>query len=252
MIRMNKIQKTIVDRLTLCVFLIGVFFIARGTSAELSVEGVLREQRKELIQEKIQNIKEVRENTKSILEQAKNVIKEKIKRHLKGQLVTISGNILAVQKDNTSYTVLVTDKTELKRKFGGYSTLSEFSPNDILVIIGNRVKNSDSTLSTTGIEASYIRNMSIQRRFAVFTGEITAKSSNTVTLKTTGRGTQTVYVTSSTQYKERNTIITFADIQIGNKIVVKGELWNRVNEKIDAKTILKIPSRATPSPTKPL
>jgi len=259
MIRMNKKQQTIINKLALSVFLIGIFFIARGTSAELSIGGVLREQRKELIQEKIQNIKEinikeVRENTKSLLEQAKNIIKGKIKKHLKGQVVTISGNTLTVQKDNTSNTVLVTDKTILKRKFGAPSTLSEFSPNDMLIIIGNRVKKSDSTLSSTEIEASYIRNMSIQRRFAVFTGEVTAKSSNTVTLKTTGRGTQTVYVTSSTQYKERNKAITFTDIQIGDRIVVKGELWNRVSAKIDAKTILKLnfqkPSPSvTPSPS---
>jgi len=259
MIRMNKKQQTIINKLALSVFLIGIFFIARGTSAELSIGGVLREQRKELIQEKIQNIKEinikeVRENTKSLLEQAKNIIKGKIKKHLKGQLVTISGNTLTVQKDDTSFTVLVTDKTVLKRKFGAPSTLSEFSPNDILIIIGNRVKKSDTTLSDTEIEASYIRNTSIQRRFAVFTGEVTAKSSTTLTLKTTGRGTQTVYVASSTQYKERNKAITFADIQMGDRIVVKGELWDRVNEKIDAKTVLRISikPKATPSPTESL
>lgn len=248
---MNKKQQTAIANLALPVFLIGVFFVVRITSAEVSVGGVLRDQKKELIQEKIQNKKDIRENTKGLLEQAKDVIKEKIKKQLKGQLVTISSNTLTVKKDDKSYTVLVTDKTELKRKFGASSTLSEFSPNDTLIIIGNRVKNSDSTLSATEIEASYIRNMSIQRRFAVFTGEVTAKSSTTLTLKTTGRGTQTVYVTSSTQYKERNKAITFADIQIGDKIVVKGELWDRVNEKIDAKTIMKLSSqKSTPSVTK--
>lgn len=248
---MNKIQKTIVEKLSLYVFVIGIFFIVRGTFAELSVGGVLREQKKGLIQEKIQNIKEVRENSKSLLEQAKNSIKEKIKRQLKGQLVTISGNTLTVQKDTTSYTVLVTDKTELKRKFGGSSTLSEFSPNDTLIIIGNRVKNSDSMLSATEIEASYIRNMSIQRRFAVFTGEVTGKTSNTLTLTTVGRGIQTVYISSNTQLKEKNKTISLANIEVGNKIVVKGELWDRTSNKIDAKMILKLNfQKPAPSVTK--
>lgn len=250
---MNKKQQTITHNLTLLMSLVGIFFLVQGTYAEVSVRGVLREQRKEVVQEKIQDIKEVRENTKSLLEQAKNIIKEKIKKQIKGQLVTISGNTLTLKKDEETYTVLVTDKTELKRKFGGSSTVDEFSPNDILVIIGNRVKNSDGVLSNSEIEASYIRNMSIQRRFTVFTGEVTAKSPTTLTLKTIGRGTQTVYVTSNTLYKEKNKTITLADIQIGNKIVVKGELWNRVSDKIDAKTIVKLSLKnpsATPSITK--
>lgn len=252
MVRMNKKQKTITHNLTLWMSLIGVLFITQGIFAEVSVRGVLLEQRKDDIQEKIQEKKEVRENTKSILEQAKDIIKEKIKKQIKGQLVTISGNTLTVKKDEATYTVLVSDRTELKRKFGGSSTLNEFSPNDMLVIIGNRVKNDDRTLSPTGIEAIYIRNMSIQRRFAVFTGMVTSKTSNTLTLKTVGRGAQTVYVSSSTQYKEKNKEISLEDIQIGNKIVVKGELWNRTNEKIDAKTIVKLGSRIgiVPSVTK--
>lgn len=249
MIRMNKKQLTTTRNLMSWMFLVGVFFLVQGSNAEVSLRGVLREQRKEVIQEKIQDIKDVRENTKSILEQAKNMIKEKIKKQIKGQLVTISGNTLTVKKDEETYTILVTDKTELKRKFGGSSTLDEFSPNDILMIIGNRVKNSDGVLSTSEIEASYIRNMSIQRRFAVFVGEVTAKSSTTLTLKTIGRGTQTVYVTSSTLYKEKNKTITLADIQIGNKIVVKGELWNRVSDKLDAKTIVKLSLKNTSTPS---
>lgn len=248
---MNK--KYIQISTTAFLVLFGALIFVPSINAELPLRGVMQrvQDAKKEVREEVKE--KVKEDSKNLIERAKTAIKERIKRHIRGTLTSISGNTLAVSTENNlTLTVLVSDKTQLKRKFGGTSTLGEFSVNDDLIIIGNRKKNSDESMSSTEVEASYIRNMSIQRRFAVFTGEITAKSSTTVTLKTIGRGTQTVYVMSNTQYKERNKAITFADIQIGNKIVVKGELWNRVNEKIDAKTILKIPSRTTPSPTKSL
>lgn len=212
--------------------------------AQSPTRGILRELRKEVVQEKKE---QVRENTKNILEQVKNIIKEKIKKQLKGVLVSISGNVLTVKKDENSYTVNVTSKTELKRKFGAASSLDEFNPNDQLLIIGNRKKNSDGTLSTSEIDASYIRNMSIQRRFAVFNGKVLSISTNSFVIQTKSRGTQTVYTSTQTQYKEKNAAITFADIHIGDNLIVKGELWDRVNEKIDAKTVLKLANPVKPT-----
>jgi hypothetical protein len=248
---MDKKRQTTTHNLALCMVLIGVFFIAHETFAEASVREIVREQKREVIKEKIQDVKEIQENTKGLLEQAKNMIKEKIKKQLKGQLVTISGSTLTVKKDEELYTVFVTESTELKRKFGASSTLNEFSPQDTLLVIGKRTKNSDGTFSSSDIEASYIRNMSIQRRFTVFTGEVTGKTSNTLTLTTVGRGIQTVYISSNTQLKEKNRTISLADIELGNKIVVKGELWDRASNKIDAKMILKLNfQKPTPSVTK--
>ena len=243
----NKQQ--IFSKTLVLVALFWAFSVTQSSYAESPTKEVLREQRQEINQER----KEIRGTANGLIEQAKNAIKEKIKKQIKGKLITIVGSILTVQKDQTTYTVTTTDKTELKRRFGASSSLSEFTPNDELLIIGNRKKNTDGTLSSTEIEASYIRNMSIQRRFAVFTGEVTSISGDIITIQTKGRGIQTVSVTANTQYKEKNTTITLADITIGNKLVVKGELWNRVNNKIDAKTILKLniqkPS-VTPSVTK--
>jgi len=202
----------------------------------------LRQQiKKEVIEEKKENL----------IEKAKNLIKEKIRNQINGKLTAIEGKSLTVQKDKKTFTVNTSDTTQFKRKFGGTSSLNELSLNDQLLIIGNRKKNSDGSHSTTEIEASYIRNMSIQRRFAVFTGEVTAKTDTTLTLKTQGRGIQTVYISTNTKYAEKNKAISYASITIGDKILVKGELWDRATAKIDATSILRLVSRqiVIPSPT---
>ena len=238
---MNKKQENITKFAIAAVLMVVQLFAVQVSRAQIPARGLLRDLKKELIQDKKEIVKE---KTQNILEQVKNVIKEKIKKHIKGTLTTIAGNVLTVQQGQTNLTIRVTDKTEFKRKFGGTSSLSEFNPNDQLIVIGNR------NTEGTEIEASYIRNMSIQRRFAVFAGEVIAMSSNTLTLKTVGRGTQTAMILSNTTYKEKNKAITFTDIQIGDKILVKGELWDRVSDTIDAKTILRLSTKKqTVTPT---
>lgn len=233
---MNTKNTNIMKTVHFFMMMVALLFVTHVSYAQTSLKKELREQVKEVVKE---NRKEERNN---IIEQAKNIIKEKIKKQIKGKLVTIEGSNLTVQKDQTTYTVATTNKTELKRKFGADSSLGEFSVNDQLLIIGNRVKNADGTVSNTNMEATYIRNMSIQRRFAVFNGKVTGISSNSFTIQTQSRGSQTVTVSSTTQYKERNVSILFSDIKIGDNLIVKGELWNRDNNKIDAKTIIKLTS----------
>jgi len=231
---MNKKQANTTKIIFAVVLVTVQLFIVQASHAQNQTRGLLRDLKQEVVQEKKEIVKE---KTQNILEQVKNVIKEKIKKHIKGTLTAMTGNVLTVRQGQTNLTIRTTDKTKFKRKFGGISSLGEFSINDQLIIIGNR--NADST----EIEASYIRNMSIQRRFAVFVGEVTAKSSSVLTLKTESRGAQTAIISSNTTYKEKNKTITFADIQIGDKILVKGELWDRASDKIDAKAVLRLNTR---------
>lgn len=221
----------------LFVFLFAPIFIVR---AENSVRDARQQIRKEVIQEQKEQVKE---RTQTILERAKDIVKKNMKRQLKADLVSIAGNVLTVQKDQETYTINTTEKTQLKRKFGAEASLAEFSPKDKLLIIGKKV-------SEREIDATYIRNMSIQRRFIVFNGVVTKKSDNSITIKTVARGEQTVYVSSATTYMEKNKKISFSDIQIGNKVIVKGELWDRSTSKIDAKSILQFPAKQiSPTPT---
>lgn len=162
-----------------------------------------------------------------------NAIKEKIKslfpRQFRGKLKTINGSVLTVTtKDGKEIVVNVVKETMLKRRFGASSTLSEFMVGDELAVVA---KNQD---------AKYIRNLSIQRRNAVFTGTITTKTDTSFTLQTVSRGLQNVYTSSTTVIHEKDKVKTYADLAVGDKVLVKGELWDRANTKIDAKKILKL------------
>ena len=164
-----------------------------------------------------------------------NAIKEKVKsllpKQFRGKLKTISGSVLTVTtNENKDIVVNVVKETILKRRFGANSTLSEFMVGDELAVVA---KNQN---------AKYIRNLSIQRRNAVFTGTITTKSDASFTLQTVSRGLQNVYISSTTVIQEKDKIKTYADLAVGDKVLVKGELWDRANTKIDAKKILKLPS----------
>ena len=164
-----------------------------------------------------------------------NAIKEKVKsllpKQFRGKLKTISGSVLTVTTNESKDIVVnVVKETMLKRRFGANSSLSEFMVGDELAVVA---KNQD---------AKYIRNLSIQRRNAVFTGTITTKSDTSFTLQTVSRGLQNVYISSTTVIYEKDKVKTYADLTVGDKVLVKGELWDRANTKIDAKKILKLPS----------
>ncbi len=248
-----KNKRVVLNKLTVSILVSGVMLsMTPSLFAQSPTGNTMQGQGKTVRQEKREVVKE---KAKNILEQVKDAIREKIKRQIKGKLISIAGNILTVQNNQATFTVTTTEKTQLKRRFGAISTLAEFKPNDELLIIGNRSKNDDGTLSSSDVEASYIRNMSIQRRFAIFSGEIKIINGNVLTLQTKGRGLQTVHVSDTTQYKEKDVAISLSKLIVGDKLIVKGELWDRVSNTIDAKTILrlvagkKIPTTTPVAPT---
>lgn len=227
-------------------FIVLSLFVVGFAHAEVRTS--LRDVR-ELMEKKVEERKEIRptvmEFKKNLIERAKDAVKKKIKRQLKGTLTTIADTTLTVQAENNdNYTVHVNANTQYKRKFGGASSLSEFHPNDSVLVIGKETGDKE-------MEAAYIRNLSIQRRRAVFLGEVTSKSTDSFTIKTAGRGTQTVYVSSSTKFTERDNSISIGDITLGNKVVVKGEVWDRESAKIDAEVVMKLSQKQmklTPTP----
>jgi hypothetical protein len=146
---------------------------------------------------------------------------------LVGQLATVSGTVLTVSKNKINYKVNISDKTQLLRRFGGLSKLSEFSVGDRLNIVGNWVAGSN-----TEINATYIRNMSISKKNGVFNGKVTAKTTDSLTIEINKKKKQTVEVTTSAAYKNRDGgTIVFADIQIGDRVAVRG-VWDSKLKKI--------------------
>lgn len=216
------------------ILLILALFGVGGVRAEMRVPPMKRIE-KQVIPKKIE---------KNLLEKAKDMIKRSIKKQLKGTLVTIAGSTLTVEKNGETYTINTTEDTELRSKFGGESQISDFNPKDTLIILGKQTDLGE-------IDASYIRNLTIQKRTAVFVGEVAVKTDNTLTVKTVSRGNITVHISPVVRFTEQKNTITYSDIEIGNKIIIRGELWNREGSNIDAKIILKIANnKPTPAPTR--
>jgi len=165
------------------------------------------------------------------------------------ELKAISGTAipadLTVSKDDKTYTVKVTDKTLLLRKFGAKADLSEFSVGDILSVRGKWTDEAKTVL-----EARVIRNLSIQKRRGTFWGTIKSKGDNSFVLASVNRGEQTVYLGETKIVNRKEETITFADLQVGDRVRVSG-LWDNKLNKITEVSKIKdwsIPPKVTPTP----
>lgn len=175
---------------------------------------------------------------------------------LKKAIITaIEGTTIITSKDNQSYTILTGTfshcTTKLVRRFGAASNLGEYSVGDELSIHG-RWQNQDE--STKTIEACLIRNHSIQKRHAVFVGEILELTSAGFKMSTVGqkRPDQTINVNTETQYVDRQMqAIKYENLQVGHRVRVKG-IWNNdtniVNQVAQVKDF-SLPVRPTPQPS---
>jgi hypothetical protein len=166
------------------------------------------------------------------------------------KVTNISGSVLTVaDKDGKTITVNTDANSRLRRRFFGSSNISEISVNDLLNIFGKWTDDAH-----TIVQAQQIRDLSIQKRFGVFVGDVTAVSGNTITLKTINRGNQTVTVASSTKFIDRKEkTIAQTDVVVGHRIRVKG-MWDSANNTITAVQQLKnfsLPVKigVTPTPT---
>jgi hypothetical protein len=172
------------------------------------------------------------------------------------KVISVGSNTLTItDKDGKSIVVNLDTNTRLRRRFYGTAKISEISVNNIINVFGKWVDDTH-----TSILAQQIRNLSIQKRFGVFIGDITAINGNNITLKTINRGSQNVTVTGSTKFVDRgNKSIVQTDILVGQRIRVKG-MWDSSNSTITEVTQVKdynLPVKVkptagvtqTPSPT---
>lgn len=177
---------------------------------------------------------EIKETNRGLLDQIKDRVKEMVKKKIKfaarltGKITAINGSQLAVlDKEGKNYSVLMTKKTKLIRRFGGKSQLSEFKVGDEVNVIGHYT-NKDKTT----IEAVLIRNLSIAKRRGVFFGEVVSLFNNSLVIKNKQNDQITVYLTSTTRLiNRREEKINFADIKIGHRIRVKG-VWDKELKEI--------------------
>lgn len=127
---------------------------------------------------------------------------------------------LTVTKDGKTYTVNVDANTQLHRRFWGKATWDEISVGDMVNVIGQWTDDAH-----TAINAKLVRDTSVQKRFGVFIGTVTANGGSSLTIDTK-RGTETVTIDASTKIVNRKEeMIGKSDIKIGNKVRVRG-LWD--------------------------
>ena len=175
--------------------------------------------------------KEIREQNKGILDRIKNEVKEKIQdplfsARISGKITEKGDNFLKVSSGEKVYQINITEKNQLRRRFWGKSNLNEFSVGDEVNVIG-RYTNEEKTV----IEAVLIRNLSIQKRWGAFFGEVKTISENYLIIKTLNRGDLTVYYQGAKLINRREEKISWSQIEVGHKIRVKG-VWDKVLSKI--------------------
>lgn len=186
-----------------------------------------REERREKIEQKVEKFK----NTVAMLNNVKVTAKD--------------ATSLTVDNNGTSVKVNISDKTQLRRKFWGKSNISEFSVNDMVNVIG---KWTDDTKTT--VDARMIRNLSIQKRFGVFFGEIKSITGDTFVMTTIRRDDETVTIGSAKLINRKQETINKSDLTVGSKVRVRG-LWDNVNKTITEVKEIKdfsLPVRPSGSP----
>ena len=246
---------------TISFFIICFLFICSSVKAETiqnriqNLKNNIKQERQviqNVINEKKDEIKSASdESKKGLIEQLKKTIKSKLSKRIHGKLTLINDTTLMVLSDKeVVYTVNILSSTQLRRRFGAATTLSEFSIGDELALVGATHKISESEYLETEIDAKLIRNLSIQRRNAVFIGSVLMKEPDFFTIETQSKGVQTVYIDYATVYTQKNLAISYAQIQVRDKVVVKGGLWDRALDQIDAKKVMKLVlSKLTSTPT---
>ncbi len=206
--------------------------------------------RKEIKNQIKQEIKEqVKEQKKNLLEQIKDKLKSALKfsARITGTLKEIASDnkSLVVTTDSGDVTVNITDKTQLRRRFWGKSNLGEFSVGDKINIIGSWT---DDT--KTAINAILIRNISVQRRWGVFFGDVLSKATNSFVIKSAKRADQTVMFDADTKFVSRDEKkMSYDDVTLGHRVRIKGVWDTKLNQIVEVEQVKDFSYPAKPSTT---
>lgn len=204
--------------------------------------------------------KEVREDILSgtpaptgFLNQVKNFIKKNFRfgARVQGTILSIGSGSLSMQgNDGKTYQINISSTTNLIRAFGGKSSLSEFSVSDKIMVFGKFTDTTD-----TAINANTVRDLSIQKRWGTFFGKVATLNSDNFVFQTYERGSQTVYFGTAKFINRKETVITYGDIKVGDRVRVKG-VWDKTLNQIKEVTEVKdfsnpviVKPTSVPSPT---
>jgi hypothetical protein len=139
-----------------------------------------------------------------------------------------------VNSNDKTITILIDEKTQLRRRFWGKANLDEFQINDRVDIVGKWTDENQ-----TSVQAVIIRNLSIQKRYGVFFGKITSIENQQIVIETVKRGSLTVVVIDSTKLVNRKMEeLKLTDLAVGHYLRVKG-LWNNQANTLTEVTQIK-------------
>lgn len=179
-----------------------------------------RQAKKEIVVERKELFQELKERAKNALQTFVNDGKAII---IGGTITAKTDTTLTVTKDGKSYAIQLSDNVHLRRRFWGKSSLTEFSVGNTVNVYGAWT---DET--KTSINAKLIRNISIQKRFGVFIGQVKSLLSNGWVITPIGnkRADQTVTIDVTAKITDRRgETISQSDVVAGHRIRVKG-LWD--------------------------
>jgi len=179
----------------------------------------------------IDEVKPTGERPLGVINRLKNFVNKILKFNVRitGTLQGINGSVLTVLgNDGKTYTINVNSKTQLRRDFWGKSTLAEFSVGDKVNVIGKWTDDNQ-----TAVNATLVRDTSIQKRWGVFFGKVTVKNGDSFVFQTINRGLQTVVFGSAKFIKRNETTMTYTELNIGDEVRVKG-VWDKTLNKIES------------------
>lgn len=177
---------------------------------------------------RVQNSQEIKNENKTGTKEAGLLQRVFGKRAVLGsaKVTAINDTTLTVQQGDKTYTVLTSSDTKYRRKFWGESSFSEIAVNNTINVVGKW-----NNEAKTEINALWIRNLSIQKRFGVFFGEVKSLPGGSFVMSTAKREDQTVTIGSAKLVNRKEEMITPGDIIVGHKVRVKG-MWDSVNHTI--------------------
>lgn len=193
-----------------------------------TIRETVKEGKKESLSQANTN-KDVKEIRIGLLDKVKSFMKKNLQfeARVKGEITVIGSNNFSLTGDDGTFQVNITNKTKILRKFGGKSSLIEYSVGDEVVVFG---KFTDDTKLV--INAKTVKNNSIQKRWGAFFGKVTIHNSDNFVIETLERGSQTVYFGEAKFVNRKEVSITYNDVKVGDRVRVKG-IWDKTLNKIN-------------------
>ena len=162
----------------------------------------------------------------------KNINKRGELKNVRVTMIDAKGII--VDSEGVSIKVNLLTNTHFRRKFWGKSSVAEISVGDSINVVGKWANE-----GKTEINATLVRDLSIQKRFGVFFGTINKITDSGFVMTTIQIGEETVILdTTSKIINRQGGTQSVADIQVGHRIRVRG-LWNSTTFTITEVTEVK-------------